>query len=319
MQFSIIIPAKNEEANIGSCLDSINAIDWPTDQYEVIVVDNGSSDRTAEIAREKGARVFVKPELTISGLRNFGAGEGTGEILAFLDADCTVTRSWLQTAAPYLQRVEVVCFGSPPVVPENATWVPKAWFVVRRKSMGAAETDWLESMNMFVRREPFLDCGGFDESLITCEDYDLSLRLRANGLIIADSSIVAVHHGEAASIGHFFRKELWRGKSNFTGMARHGFSLAELPSLLAPSLHCLIWLLLGGASLAGSRRILAATVMLFILWQLMLIVICFRKLRATDASGMLFQLYFLLNIYLIARGVGVFSSGRRTVTSRCAA
>lgn len=319
MQFSIIIPAKNEEANIGRCLDSISSIDWPVEQYEVIVVDNGSSDRTAEIAQEKGAKVFVKTELTISGLRNFGAGAGTGEILAFLDADCTVTCSWLKVAAPYLQRTGVVCFGSPPVVPEDATWVPKAWFAVRRKSEDAAETDWLESMNMFVRREPFLACGGFDETLITCEDYDLSLRLRAYGAIIADSSLVAVHHGEAATIGHFFRKELWRGKSNFDGMARHGFSLAELPSLLAPSLHCLIWLLLVGAPLVGSPHILAAAVALFILWQLVLFAMSFKKLRETDDSWMLFQLHFLLNVYLIARGVGVFSSGHRRGTPRCAA
>lgn len=319
MQFSIIIPAKNEEANIGRCLDSINSVDWPDNQYEVIVVDNGSTDRTVEIAREKRAKVFVKPELTISGLRNFGAGEGAGEILAFLDADCTVTPSWLRKAAPYLERVEIACFGSPPIVPEDATWIPKAWFAVRRKSMDAAETDWLESMNMFVRREPFLACGRFDESLITCEDYDLSLRLRAYGSIVADSAIIAVHHGEAATIGHFFRKELWRGKSNFAGMAQHGFSLAELPSLLAPSLHCLTWLSLGLAPLIGNRRILATAAALFVLWQLLLLMMSFRKLRTMDSCEMLFQLYFLLNVYLLARGVGVFSSGRRMGTPRCAA
>lgn len=318
MQFSIIIPAKNEEANIGRCLDSINVVEWPKDQYEVIVVDNGSSDRTVEIAREKGAKVFVSPELTISGLRNLGVGQGTGLILAFLDADCTVSRSWLRTAAPYLHRDDIACFGSPPIVPDDATWVQKAWFVVRRKSVEAAETAWLESMNMFVRRDAFIACSGFDESLTTCEDYDISLRLKVYGSIVADSTIVAVHHGEAATVSSFFRKELWRGKSNFAGLAQHGISLAELPSLMAPSLHCLIWLLLGLALLAGNRHALVAALSLFVLWQLLLLGMGFRKLRATDSIWTLFQLHFLLNVYLVARSGGVFSGGRRKEIHRCA-
>jgi glycosyltransferase involved in cell wall biosynthesis len=318
MQFSVIIPAKNEEATIGLCLDSIVNVDWDRSQYEVIVVDNGSSDGTVAIAREKGAQVFVKPELTISGLRNFGAGQASGDVLAFIDADCTVVSSWLAKASPYLDRKEVACFGSPPIVPEDAGWVPRAWFAVRNKGEELCETDWLESMNMFVRREIFAVSGGFDESLITCEDYDLSLRLKQHGSIMSDSSIVAVHHGEAATVGHFFRKELWRGKSNFAGMMQHGLTLSELPSLFAPSFHCLLWICWLISPLASFPRAVIAVSGLMAVWQAFLLVTCLRKLLPSITITTLLQLHFLLNIYLFARGAGVFSSGRRTGATQCA-
>lgn len=319
MIFSIVIPAKNEEANIGRCLDSIRHVEWDARQFEVIVVDNGSTDGTVDIARGKGAQVYVKPELTISGLRNFGAGHASGEILAFIDADCTVKASWLAKASSYLLRKEVACFGSPPIVPEDATWVQKAWFAVRKKRTDLCETDWLESMNMFVRREAFVASGGFDETLITCEDYDLTMRLKKHGLIITDSSIVAVHHGEAATVMHFFRKELWRGKSNFAGMMQHGLTMSEIPSLIAPSLHCLLWLCWLISLLSGIPTFAVCISTGLLIWQAFLLLLSSRKLHPHITITSLLQLHFLLNIYLFARGAGVFSSGRRTGATQCAA
>jgi glycosyltransferase involved in cell wall biosynthesis len=306
MDFSIVIPAKNEEANIGRCLDSIFAVEWDTGEFEVIVVDNGSSDRTAAIAALKGAKVLIQPGLSISGLRNFGALEASGEILAFIDADCTVGVQWLRQASYYLERPEVVCFGSPPEVPENPTWVQSAWFMVRRKAELVGETEWLESMNMFIRRDPFLSCGGFDEILATCEDYDLSLRLKRYGKVLSDRRIVAVHHGEAATLGHFFRKELWRGKSNFAGVLQHGFRVSELPSLVAPTLHCLLipLCLASFFIFRGGQSRYALTAM--ILWQTLLLLKSFRKYWPAPSVGGVLQLYCLINIYLFARGISVF-------------
>lgn len=304
MQFSIVIPAKNEERNLGRCLDSLLQVEWDPREFEIMVVDNGSSDRTPQIAREKGVQVFVKPALTIAGLRNFGAREASGEIVAFIDADCTVERNWLAEAARYLEEPGVACFGSPPRVPGDATWVQSAWYLVRRKE-AVGETDWLESMNMFVRREAFLSCGGFDEALVTCEDYDLSLRIKEAGLLVNDSRIVATHYGEAATLGHFFRKERWRGKSNFSGFFRHGLVLKELPSLLAPTLHCLLAaaLLAVPVLLVCEMRFYPYLLLPVLLWQCMLLFKSFHKQRSSPTLSGVVQLFLLLNVYLFARGV----------------
>jgi glycosyltransferase involved in cell wall biosynthesis len=304
MQFSIIIPAKNEQANIGRCIDSILSVDWDKSRYEIIVIDNGSTDQTVEIARGKGASVHVKPECTISGLRNFGARLATGDILVFLDADCTVDRSWLSESSRYLSQKEIACFGSPPRVPDHSTWVQRAWFQVRLKKEPVGETEWLESMNMFIRGEAFALCGGFNESLVTCEDYDISLRLKAFGKVVADSRIIAVHHGEASTAAHFFRKELWRGISNIKGIFHHGVKLVELPSIGIPVLHCTVLLALIMSLLfryMTALDLVAYTLAVFAGWQLLLLTMSFLKYRK-NGSSVVVQIFMLLNIYYLARG-----------------
>jgi glycosyltransferase involved in cell wall biosynthesis len=309
MKFSIIIPTKNEEANIGRCLDSIMAIDCSRENFEVIVVDNGSDDRTVEIAREKGARLSIRPGLTIAALRNKGAEMANGDVLAFLDADCTVSREWLSEASRYLDRKDIACFGSPPTVPDNATWVQRAWFQVRRKDAEAGETAWLESMNMFVRREVFRMVGGFNEDLVTCEDYDFSLRVKRVGRLFSDSGIVAVHHGEAASLGHFFRKELWRGIGNLRGVGSHGSSWREFPSLFLPPFCCFSMVILFTSVLAMfvsenpvNMRVMEVALLA---WQIPLVFLVLWKCRRIGGVALRLQLLMLFNLFFLARGVAM--------------
>jgi glycosyltransferase involved in cell wall biosynthesis len=306
MQFSIIIPAKNEEQNIGRCVDSIQRVKWEKTEFEIIVVDNGSSDRTVDIAREKGAQVFVRPGVTVSALRNYGASQSSGRILVFLDADCGVPDNWLEEGSRYLEQRDVVCFGSPPGIDSSANWVQRAWYQVRRKGRLTGDAEWLESMNMFVRKESFESVGGFREDLVTCEDYDLSLRLKRIGRVLFDQRIAAVHFGEAATIVHFWRKEFWRGTSNLKGFSIHGLSRKELPSLIFPVFHCLCAL----AVTAGAAVIIAEAsavrgrylALLILIWQAPLMALAAWKSRNSGSIFLVLQLYILLNIYFTARG-----------------
>lgn len=304
MDFSIIIPAKNEENNIGICLDSINSMSFDTERFEVLVIDNGSSDRTIEVADAKGAKVFKKPDVTISALRNYGASLAEGAVLAFLDADCTVAECWLSEASRYLSKDDIACFGGPPAIPLNATWVQKAWFTVRAKKNCVEEADWLESMNMFVPRHVFAAVGGFNEKLVTCEDYDLSLRLKRFGKIISDNRIVAVHHGEASNLRRFFQKERWRGRSNFQGVSSHGFRWRELASLAAPTTYLILAIAVIASLLAGNVPV-AGGVVLFGVWQVPLALFAVFKTRGQWDPVTTLQLLVLLNIYFLARGLAV--------------
>lgn len=229
---SIVIPAKNEENMIGKCLDAISGIDYPAELYEIIVVDNGSFDRTMEIAGEYTEYVYSMPSGTISSLRNFGAKKSSADYIAFIDADVVVKRNWIKNAMELLASdTSIACVGCSPQIPSRATWVERAWHMDVMAKPQQGKRSWIASMNMIVRRDVFEEIGGFNEKLVTCEDVDLGYRITEKYYIVEDKSIEAVHLGEAKNLVQLFKKEMWRGKSSFSGMAEHGFVMGEVPSL----------------------------------------------------------------------------------------
>ncbi len=233
---SVIIPAKNEEGNIERCLNSLMCVDYPKDNIEIIVVDNGSLDKTVCIAKKYGAKVFVEPNLTIAGMRNLGAKNSKGDILAFVDADVSVSKDWIKNAINFLQVDSVGCVGCSPSIPVDSTWVEKVWHLHKKGKPETITPKWIASMNMFVKRDVFIEIGGFNESLKTCEDVDLGYRLSKKYKIIWSKKIKAIHYGEAKNLKHLFRKEFWRGKNNYSGFMAHGFVWQEMPSIIMPIL-----------------------------------------------------------------------------------
>ena len=148
---SVIIPVKNEAKRIVACLESILSINYPQERYEIILVDNGSTDETGQIGKGYGAKVFVHPDLTISGLRNVGASAALGSLLGFIDADVIISKDWLTAAIDCLNRSpDTGCVGCYPFPPEQNGWVAKSWWFLQiPKSLKSdEEVDWLPSMNM---------------------------------------------------------------------------------------------------------------------------------------------------------------------------
>jgi len=300
---TIIIPAFNEEEFLPSCLNSISNLNYPKNDIELIVVDNGSTDSTRKIAESYGAKVLCDSSLNVSGLRNLGVSESTGEIITFVDADCIVTEEWLNNASIYFEDLNVAAWGGPPLPPENSTWVQKTWFLVRQKGNQVQDVDWLESMNLFIRREQFITIGGFDKSLVTCEDVDFSYRISKHGKIVSDGRIEVVHLGEAATVKEFMRKEIWRGRSNLKGVFSHGLVLKEIPSLAIPiyfgfflpvSLFVFIVFL--------SQKYLPVVLLLYLLPSIAAIL----KVRVKKiGGGDLLRLLFLLQVYFFSRTIAI--------------
>jgi glycosyltransferase involved in cell wall biosynthesis len=260
---SIIIPMKNEENNIRLCLESILANSFPGEKYEIICVDNGSSDRTIEVAREYTKNVYQLPDKTISALRNYGAQKAQGEYLAFVDSDCVADRSWINAASIYFGNEHIVCFGSTPDIPADATWVQKTWYLNKQIREDVQQVEWLESMNLFVKRDVFLELGGFNEKLVTCEDVDLCYRIGQKYKIISDKRIRVVHLGEARTLREFFKKEMWRGQGNLAGVREHGLKLKEIPSIALPVYYALLPLVFFGT--IAAYDFLTAMILLIII------------------------------------------------------
>ena len=303
MKVSIVIPTYNEEKYLPACLDSIFNLNYPKEDVEVIVVDNGSIDRTREIAKSYGTEVLCDDSMNVSGLRNLGANQSNGDILAFVDADCIVSEEWIKNASKYFDNMAVVAWGAPPVLPKESTWVQQTWYLVRQKENQVQEVDWLESMNLFVRKDLFMEIRGFNEDLITCEDVDFCYRIRKYGKIFSDSSIQVIHRGEARTVKEFVKKEIWRGRSNLSGILSHGFSLKELPSLFIPLYFGVFLPILFLSFIVFLNSVwLAAGLLLYLLPSAAVLL----KMRKKKINALvLLRLLFLIQIYFFARTIAV--------------
>lgn len=173
---SLVIPAFNEELYLPETLSRLHeAISRCKCSVELIVVDNGSSDRTADVARAFGATVAPEPVHNLSRVRNAGAAVARGDVLVFVDADTIVPPHFLARLAEAMD--DPACMGGSPDIAHT----PKArllrvyfrswrWFG-RRLGMaqGAAQ---------FCRKSVFDRLGGYDELQFMGEDVDFYWRLR---------------------------------------------------------------------------------------------------------------------------------------------
>ena len=180
MQFTLIIPAWNEEHYLADALvHAQTAIDACSHSGRLLVVDNNSSDNTAEIAASAGATVVFEPVNQIASARNAGAAVATSDALIFLDADTTVTGLLLQSAMDALANDKVVAGGVPIALDttprESARRVLDVWNWVSRKFQLAAGSF------IFCRRDAFEAVGGFDTRVYAGEEILLSRRLKRWG------------------------------------------------------------------------------------------------------------------------------------------
>ena len=214
-RFTFVVPVRNDASRLAVALRSIASSIGPGTQAEVVVVDNGSTDESPAVARAHGAVVLERPGLSVSALRNEGARAATGDVLAFVDADNEIDSRWLAAATELFADPAIGAVGAPYSPPPAANWVQRVYDSLRDHRVGAFETDWLGSGNLAVRRDIFMQVGGFDEGLITCEDVDLCLRIRGRAhRLVSDSRLRSVHHGDPRTLKAVFLGELWRGRDN---------------------------------------------------------------------------------------------------------
>src|SRR4051812_14552711 len=111
-KISVIIPAYNEEKLISACVSAIKGQAYPQDQIEILVVNNDSKDATASLASQAGARVIDYAQLhTVGAVRNAGAAQAQGQMLAFIDADTLPGPTWLSDIDRLLSSGNLVGVG----------------------------------------------------------------------------------------------------------------------------------------------------------------------------------------------------------------
>ncbi len=232
---SFVVPVRNDAKRLEWCLRSIQSNSFSGTRIEIVVIDNGSTDGSADVARKLGALVVESDSVSVAELRNLGAARSAGEILAFVDADHEISAAWVRAAMDTLRAPNVAAAGALCHAPIDGTWVQRTYGLLRGLPKGQQDVEWLGSGNLVVRRAVFQAVGGFDTALITCEDVDLCNRIRAAGFrIVSNADMKNIHYGDPATLWDVFKGELWRGRDNLRVSFRSRLSWRGLPSVLIP-------------------------------------------------------------------------------------
>ncbi|HET7698086.1 MAG TPA: glycosyltransferase [Vicinamibacterales bacterium] len=199
---SIIIPAHNEEALIRQ---TVRAADRAAREcgvpFEIVVVDDASTDRTAAIASAQGARIIAADVRQIAGARNAGARGARGDRLVFVDADTVVPAVTLGAALAQLAAGAVGGGASPRFDAGTPAWARRTigvtvWFM---RTMG-----WAAGCFLFARRDAFERVGGFDERYFASEEIHLSRALKRIGrfVILREHVVTSGRKAHAYSPSH---------------------------------------------------------------------------------------------------------------------
>lgn len=302
---SIVILTFNSEKTLDSCLHAISLLDYPAERLEVIIVDNGSNDLTLRIARKHSSRCYAKPDAKITELRNFGAGQARGEIIAFVDSDCEVETKWLMSALCHLKNPDVGLTGCNYAIPDDGHWIEKAWGATG--SCIVQEASFVPAGNMLLRREVFEEIGGFDQNLETGEDTDLCARITGKGYkVISDPRIRSIHWGNPKTLVDFLKKEMWYGKGMVRLLNSHDFMNKTLVATnVFVALHFALVLALI-LPLSTSVKLTSASVPAALIFILCLLAAWYRC-RTLNIYRHFFRLVVLWYFYFLGRSMSMMN------------
>lgn len=209
---SIVLPVFNEERYLESCLKTLRQVSYPKDKYEVITVDNGSTDNSLQIAKRYADQALLLADANVGAVRNFGVKHAKGEVLVFLDSDCLVPSDWLHQGVDLLFAEERHVYGGNLNLREEPYWVERFWLLENNNDKVSQHN--LLGSCIFIQKQAFLDAEGFDESVTSGEDSALSNTLvRLGYTVIIDRRLGVVHLGNPTTLVGFIKRQIWHSEN----------------------------------------------------------------------------------------------------------
>ncbi len=208
---SVIIPVYNGEATLPRLLQSLKDLDYPSERVEVFLVDNNSTDRTADLIRESGFTYLMETGVQSSyAARNRGIAAACGDILAFTDADCWVDPAWLKQAVRCMEDKQA------DIVAGEARWMitdPANIYEVYSRYQFERQEEFVQdgfcmTANVLMRRRVFEKMGQFDARMVSSGDKVFTQRAREAGFRLVYCPDSKVYHSARKSLAAMRRK--WR-------------------------------------------------------------------------------------------------------------
>jgi len=213
---SVIVCSYNGARTLRQCLDAVASLDYPN--YEVIVVNDGSTDDTAAIVQNHPVHLINQPNKGLSAARNVGLAASNGDIVAFIDDDAFPHRCWLQYLAAAFNCSTHVGIGGPNLPPAGDGLVAECVAVAPGNPLHILLSDetaeHIPGCNMAYRREALLAIDGFDTRFRAAgDDVDLCWRLQDQGWTIGFCPAAVVWHHRRNSIRAYWKQQYGYGKA----------------------------------------------------------------------------------------------------------
>ena len=213
---SVVVCSYNGARTIRDCFDGLRKLEYP--DYEVIVVDDGSTDKTASIAQEYGFRVISTENRGLSSARNTGLKASTGEIVAYIDDDAYPDPHWLTYLVRTMSNPKYGGAGGPNLPPPGdgpiAECVAHAPGGPVHVLLSDRDAEHIPGCNMAFRKASLEALGGFDPQFrVAGDDVDICWRLQERGLRLGFSPAAMVWHHRRNSLRAYWKQQKGYGKA----------------------------------------------------------------------------------------------------------
>ena len=218
MEISVVVPSYNAGQKIGRCVEALLQQDFPRANYEIIVVDDGSTDGTVDSLSRYPINVVRQKHMGPAAARNLGARASKGKIIAFTDADCAPKKNWLSTLLSNFADPSVGGVGGSYETGNRESVLARTigYEIADKHDNMPSSVDFIGSFNCAYRRDAFEKAGGFDVSfqIASGEDNDLSYRIFSMGYRLLFDRRAVVVHDHPTKVLNYLSKQLkhamWR-------------------------------------------------------------------------------------------------------------
>jgi len=219
---SVIIPVRDQPDDLLDCLKALEKVRYPGDKFEIIVVDDGSREKLEKVVPSTETKIIRNEKSKgAAACRNIGAEAAKGDILAFIDADCLATESWLEELVPFIQQAGAGGVGGYIDGHGDRKWLERYEKVFSPLNMGSrliiegkGESGfYVPTANLLASREAFKSAGGFKEGMEVGEDVDFCWRLRERGYALVYTPSGSVAHKHRNQLGRMLKRRFEYGTS----------------------------------------------------------------------------------------------------------
>src|SRR6185503_10024926 len=215
-RISVVVCSYNGSRTLRDCLEGLARVEYP--DFEVIVVDDGSTDNVSEIASEYDVRLIRTENRGLSSARNTGLEAATGEIVAYIDDDAYPDPHWLNYLAHTFINTDYVAIGGPNIAPpgdgEIAACIAHAPGGPVHVLLSDRDAEHIPGCNFAVRKTALEAIGGFDPRFRTAgDDVDVCWRLQQQGWTIGFNPAAMVWHHRRNSLRAYWKQQKGYGKA----------------------------------------------------------------------------------------------------------